>query len=89
MDTLEGIMVGTAVTNLTRLDFPRGYGALELDRLIMKPGGVFPLVKFNLVLGAVTCAGKLSLVLEFVEDNVGVETMEEIRDRALAFLLSE
>jgi hypothetical protein len=89
MDTLEGINVGTAVTNLTRLDFPRVYGTLELDRLIMKPGGVFPLVKFNLVLGAVTCAGKLSLVLEFVEDNVGVETMEEIKDRALAFLISE
>jgi hypothetical protein len=53
----------------------------------MKPGGVFPLVKFNLVLGTVTCAGRLSLVLEFVEDNIGVETMEDIKGRALAFLL--
>ncbi len=72
---------------LGRLDFPRQYGALELDRLIMNPGAGFPLVNFNLVLGAVTCAGKLSLVIEFVEDNVPVKAMEEIRDRALGFLL--
>jgi hypothetical protein len=89
MDSLERISTGTAVTNLTRLDFPRGYGALELDRLIMKPGGGFPLVNFNLVLGAVTCAGKLSLVIEFVEDNVAVKAMEKIRDRALEFLLEK
>ena len=79
--------MGTAVTNLTRLDFPREYGALELDRLIMKPGGGFPLANVNLVLGAVTCAGKLSLVIEFVEDNVAVKAMEEIRDGALGLLL--
>ena len=89
MDSLDRILYGTTVTNLARLDFPRVYGELELERLIMKPGGAFPLANFNLVLGAVTCAGKLSLLLEFVEDNVDVRTMEEIRDRALAFLLEE
>jgi hypothetical protein len=89
MDSLERILYGTTVTNLARLDFPRAYGALELERLIMKPGGAFPLVNFNLVLGAVTCAGKLSLLLEFVEDNVDLRTMEEIRDKALEFLLEE
>jgi NRPS condensation-like uncharacterized protein len=89
MDSLDKITMGTAVTNLTSLDFPREYGALELDRLIMKPGGGFPLVNFNLVLGAVTCAGKLNLVLEFVEDSVDVKAMEEIRDRALEFLLEK
>jgi hypothetical protein len=41
------------------------------------------------VLGAVTCAGKASLLVEFVEDNVPVRTMEEINDRALGFLLEE
>jgi NRPS condensation-like uncharacterized protein len=89
MDSLDRITMGTAVTNLARLDFPREYGALELDRLIMVPGAAFPLVNVNLVLGAVTYAGKLSLVVEFVEDNVDVRTMEEIRDRALQFLLEE
>ena len=43
MDSLDEISVGTAVTNLTRLDFPRTYGELQLDRLILKPGGAFPL----------------------------------------------
>ena len=87
MESLDRITMGTAVTNLTRLEFPREYGALALERLILKPGGAFPLVNVNLVLGAVTCAGKLSLALEFVEDNVDVETMGEVRDRALALLL--
>jgi len=86
MDSLDRTTLGTAVTNLGRLDFPRQYGALELDRLIMNPGGGFPLVNVNLVLGAVTCAGKLSLLIEFVEHNVAVEAMGEIRDRALEFL---
>jgi hypothetical protein len=86
MVSLDKIAIGTAVTNLTRLDFPRRYGALELDRLIMKPGGAFPVVTFNLVVGAVTCAGKLSLVLEWAEDNVSTEAMREISAQALEFL---
>jgi hypothetical protein len=89
MESLDRITMGTAVTNLTRLDFPTNYGALELERLIMKPGGAFPLANVNLVLGAVTCAGKLSLVVEFVEGNVDVRTMEEIKDKALEFLRND
>jgi hypothetical protein len=43
-DTIEArVFMGTAVPDLIRMDFPRKYGALELDRLIMKPGGGFPL----------------------------------------------
>ena len=87
MESLDSSTMGTSVTNLTRLDFPRKYGGLVLDRLIMKPGGAFPLSTVNLVLGAVTCAGKLSLVVEYVEGNVDIRTMEEIKDRALGFLL--
>ena len=87
MDSLDRILYGTTVTNLARLDFPRTYGTLELERLIMKPGGAFPLANFNLVLGAVTCSGKLSLLLEFVEDNVDVRTVEEIKDKALELML--
>lgn len=88
MDSLDRILYGTTVTNLTRLDFPREYGPLELDRLIIKPGGAFPVANFNLVVGVVTCAGKLSILLEFVEDNVDVNTMEEIKGKALELLLS-
>lgn len=86
MDSLARINVGTAVTNLTRLDFPRRYGALELDRLIMNPGAGFPLAAVNLVLGAVTCAGKLSLVLEFVQDNIALDTIAAVRDTAFDLL---
>jgi hypothetical protein len=87
MDDLERKAMGTAVTNLTRMDFPKQYGPLELDRLIMNPGGAFPLATVNLVLGAVTCSGKLSLVLEYAEQAVDTRTMEQVRDQAMAFLL--
>jgi hypothetical protein len=89
MESLDTISLGTAVTNLGRLDFPTTYGPLELDRLIMQPGGAFPLATVNLVLGAVTCAGKLSLVLEYAEEAVDTRTMEAVKDQALEFLLKE
>jgi NRPS condensation-like uncharacterized protein len=80
---------GTAVTNLGRLDFPKTYGALELDRLIMQPGGGIPLANVNLVLGAVTCSDKLSLVVEYAEEAVDTDTIEKIKDKAMEFLLYE
>jgi hypothetical protein len=89
MDSLDEVFMGTAVTNLTRMDFPRQYGALVLDRLIMKPGGGFPLATVNLVLGAVTSAGKLSLVIEYVEDNIDIGTMERIKEEAMESLIGE
>ena len=89
LDTLDKIFMGTAVTNLTRLDFPRQYGSLELDRLMMNPGGAFPLAKVNLVVGAVTCAGKLSIILEYAEETLDTSTTEKIKDKAIEFLLNE
>ena len=86
-DSLDRIFMGTAVTNLTRMDFPRTYGTLELDRLIMNPGGAFPLANVNLVVGAVTCSGKLSLVVEYAEQAVDTKTVEQVKDIAMAFLL--
>ena len=89
MESLDRKIMGTAVTNLTRMDFPRTYGSLELDRLIMHPGGAFPLANVNLVLGAVTCAGKLSLILEYAEEAVESRTMGKIKNRAMDFLLKD
>jgi hypothetical protein len=89
IESLDRIAMGTAVTNLTRLDFPSQYGALELDRLIMNPGGAFPLANVNLVLGAVTCAGRLSLLVEFVEDNIDMGSMERIKEAAIESLVNE
>lgn len=63
------------------------YGALELDRLIVPPGGAFPLAQVNLVVGAVTCAGKLSLTVRYAEEAVAADTMAAIKDRAMAYLL--
>jgi NRPS condensation-like uncharacterized protein len=88
MESLDTISMGTAVTNLGRLDLPTNYGALELDRLIMQPGGAFPLVNVNMVLGAVTCSGKLSMVVEYAEEAVDTRTVEKIKDKAMEFLLN-
>jgi NRPS condensation-like uncharacterized protein len=89
MESPDMMFMGPAITNLGRLDFPKTYSALELDRLIMQPGGAFPLAHVNLVLGAVTCSGKLSLVVEYAEEAVDTTTMEKIKDKAMEFLLGE
>jgi len=87
IDSLETKHWGTAVTNLGRLDFPRTYGELELDRLILQPGGGIPLANVNLILGAVTCAGKLSLLVEYAEEAVDTDTMIKVKEKAIEFLL--
>jgi hypothetical protein len=87
-ESLDRVFLGTAVTNLTRMDFPRQYGALELDRLIIQPGGGFPLATVNLVLGVVTCAGRLSLVMEYAETAEKARpSMPQVKDTAIEFLL--
>lgn len=88
IDTLEHKLWGVAATNLGRLDFPRTYGSLELERLILQPGGGIPLANVNLVLGAVTCSGKLSLVVEYAPEAVSDETMKKTTAKALEYLLS-
>ncbi len=86
MDSINNTIMGMAVTNLTRLDFPRKYGAIELDRLIMNPGGAFPLTMVNLVLGVVTCSGKLSLLIEYAEEKIDTKTVEKIKEIAMGLL---
>lgn len=87
IESLETKHWGVAVTNLGRLDFPKTYGTLELDRLMMQPGGAVPLTNVNLVLGGVTCSGKLSLIVEYAEEAVDTATVEKIKDKAMEFLL--
>ena len=55
----------------------------------MQPGGAFPLVHVNMVVGAVTCSGKLSLIVEYAEEAVDTGTMEKIKDKAMEYSLSE
>ncbi len=87
METLDAKLIGPAITNLGRLDFSQNYGSLELDRLIMQPGGAFPLVHVDMVIGVVTCGGKLSLVVEYAEQAVDTATMEKIKGKAMSLLL--
>ncbi len=87
-DSLEKIIMGTAITNLTRMDFPQKYGNLELDRLILQPGGGFPLATVNLVVGVVTCSNKLSMLLEYAEEQLDTNTAQKIKTTALEILLS-
>ena len=89
METLDAKLMGPAITNLGRLDFPNKYGSLELDRLIMQPGGAFPLVHVDMVIGAVTAVGKLSLVIEYAEEAVDTRTMKKIKTTAMELLLDK
>jgi len=86
MDSFGKVLIGTAVTNLTRMDFPRKYGELELERLIMNPGGAYPLTFVNILAGAVTCSGKLSLMLEYATERIQAETISKIKDKLLSLL---
>jgi NRPS condensation-like uncharacterized protein len=86
MDSLYNPMSGIAITNLTKLEFPKKYGELELDRLIMNPGGAFPLTLIKMVVGALTCSGKLNIVLEYSEENINRNKMEKIKEKAMDLL---
>jgi hypothetical protein len=88
IETLDAKLLGPAITNLGRLDFPVKYGDLELDRLIMQPGGAFPLVHVDMVIGVVTCAEKLSLVIEYAEEADNTERMKKIKTEAMDLLLN-
>ncbi|MFX0063823.1 MAG: hypothetical protein ACFFC7_16755, partial [Candidatus Hermodarchaeota archaeon] len=79
---------GTIMTNLGRLDFPDSYGNLRLDTVYFAPSGS---TTVPLLLGAVGASGKLTLTITFLEtgdDEVQKKKflMEEVRDRALAYL---
>lgn len=87
MDNFDNVLIGTAVTNLTRLDFPRTYGDLELDRLIINPGGAYPLALVNILAGVVTCSGKLSLMLEYSLERILDEDVSKIKDELLTLLI--
>jgi NRPS condensation-like uncharacterized protein len=74
---------GLAITNLGRMDYPTKYGSLELDRFIfVASGSIF----IELVISAVTVAGKLSFSINYLEEITDTETMEKIKYQALKYL---
>jgi hypothetical protein len=42
-----------------------------------------------MVIGAVICAGKLSMVFEYAQEAVDTVKMKEIKDKAMESLLAE
>ena len=86
METRDKLVMGSAITNLTRMPFPRQYGSLELDRLYMNPGGAFPLSNILIVVGVVTCSGKLSMIIEYAEETITTRDVEAIKKKAMQFL---
>ncbi|MFW9997569.1 MAG: condensation domain-containing protein [Candidatus Odinarchaeota archaeon] len=89
MDNLDKTVMGTVLTNLTRMEFSRKYGPLELDCLIFNPGSSAPLAMVSVVVGAVTTSGKLSMVMEYAEKTGDKETMKKIKEKMIELLLGE
>ncbi len=87
--SIENVSMGTAVTNLTRMNFPTMYGKLELERLIVHTGAGFPLVTVNIVVGVVTCSDIMSILLDFAEEQIDTNTVYEIAQNALHNLLGK
>lgn len=87
-DSLEKVIMRTAFTNLTRMDFPEKYGDLTLERLIMQPGVGFPLTTVDLVISIVTCSGNMSIIMDYAEEQLDSETAHKIKKIAMESLLS-
>jgi NRPS condensation-like uncharacterized protein len=69
---------GFAITNLGRLDFPRYYGNLELERLLIFPP-TGPTIETTIF--AATVSGKLTIVMSFVEEVIGKNEMVKLNKR--------
>ena len=82
---LGSMHFGFAVTNLGRLDFPRFYGDLELERfLIFPPTG--PTIESTIFVA--TVCDRLSLILSYVENKIDAKIMLEIRKLLFDYLTS-
>ena len=79
-------MPGLAITNLGRMDYPAKYGTLELERFIFVASGS-PFIE--LIVSAVTVAGKLSFTINYLEETTDTPTMEKIKDKVLEYLKME
>ena len=45
------------------------------------------MVHVDMVIGVVTCAGKLSTVVEHAEETIHTKTVQAIKDNAMALLM--
>jgi NRPS condensation-like uncharacterized protein len=74
---------GLAITNLGNLEYPRKYGSLELDRFIFVTSGT-PYIE--LVIPAVTVAGKLTFTINYLEEITDTPNMKRIKYKTLEYL---
>ena len=74
---------GLAITNLGLLDYPEKYGTLELERFIFVTSGT-PYIE--LVIPVVTVAGRLTLTVNYLEENTDTSTMEKLKKKVLKYL---
>ncbi len=74
---------GLAITNLGKLDYPVNFGPLELERFIFMTSGS---QHIELVIAAVTVAGKLTFTINYLEQVIDTPSMEKIKDAALKYL---
>ena len=54
----------------------------------MQPGGGFPLTTVNLVIGVVTCSGRMSIIMDYAEEQLDTATAEKIKETAMNFFNS-
>ncbi len=80
----KGIAMAQIMTNLGKMDFPKKYGDLILENLILMPS-CSPYTE--LVLGVVTHAGSLSITLNHMESTISTEKVLEIKNIANKLLM--
>ncbi|MFX1275855.1 MAG: condensation domain-containing protein [Promethearchaeota archaeon] len=76
----EKIVFGSIITNLGRTDFPKEYANLILDELLFVAAAS---PQCELVLGIITHAGKLDIVINYFEEIVNTELIEQIAKKAI------
>ena len=82
---LGAMHFGFAVTNLGRLDFPKQYSNLELERfLIYPPTG--PTIETTIFVA--TASGRLSLIMSYVEKKIDTNIMIKVKELLFKFLTS-
>ncbi len=86
MNSMDNIIMDTAITNLGNLEIDKYYGDLELDSVIMNPGGAFPLAMVQLVVALVTVSGKMSILFEYEKSRFSEEQVRAVMEEALRLL---
>lgn len=82
---LGAMYFGFVLSNLGILDFPRFYGHLELERLLIFPP-TCPTIETTIF--AITVCGKLTIVMSYVDHVIDSNTMKKLKKNYLNCLIS-